>query len=102
MTASRVSDFRRSLEPLLDKGVLPGAIAVDLDDLWETSQKLCVLLEDLAARDAAWSTAELKSKLFEVQILIEQDLPMIFDDLVTPLRTLSGESLDRFSRTGPT
>jgi hypothetical protein len=94
-TDSRLSDLERSLALLIEKGEAPGALAVDLDDLLFTSEQLCALLVEIAQEGSNWSPAELKSKLFKVQIMIEQDLPLIFDDLLPPLQKLSGEVLGR-------
>ena len=101
MSRSRLSDLERSLRSLVKTGEIPGSLPVDLDDLLVTSQKLSALLEQLAGEGAELSREELLSRLFHVQIMIEQDLPMILDDLVPPLRTISGESLGRPSPVQP-
>jgi hypothetical protein len=93
MTDSRLADLKRSLASLVEKGGLPGQVVVDLDDLLLTSENLCALLAEIAQEGANWPPSQLKSKLFQVQIMIEQDLPMIFADLLPPLQRLSGEVL---------
>lgn len=95
MAASLLSEFARSLAPLLETEDLPREMVGDLDDLLFTSEQLCALLVEIAKEGANWSPAQLKSKLFKVQIMIEQDLPLIFDDLLPPLQKLSGEILGR-------
>ncbi len=90
---SLMSSFNRALERFLKKEELPREIVGDLDDLLGTAEKLCELLKDIARNGEHLSKKELKSRLFVVQIMVEQDLPMIMADLLPPLRKLSGEDL---------
>ena len=86
--------FESSLRPLVDEGLDSGPLAVDLDDLMVTAERLSALLLEITRSDETWSLARLKSKLFQVQILVSQDLPMIFKDVLPPLERLSGEILE--------
>ena len=65
----------------------------DLDDLLGTAEQLCERLRAIALEGEQLPKRELRRWLFEVQIMIEQDIPMIFADLLPPLRKLSGENL---------
>jgi hypothetical protein len=86
--------FTASLASLLQEDVLPWETIGDLDDLLFTSEKLCALLRSIAQEGGDGTAEQLASRLFEVQIMIEQDLPMIVNDLLPPLRRLSGETLE--------
>lgn len=88
-----IDSFSRTLEPLLKEEELPREVVGDLDDLLGTAEKLCGALRDIARNEEQLPKDELKAMLFTVQVMIEQDLPMIVADLLPPLRELSAENL---------
>lgn len=88
-----IDSYSRSLEPFLKQDELPREVVGDLDDLLGTAEQLCECLREIARNGEQLPKKELKSRLFVIQIMIEQDLPMIFADLLPPLRKLSGENL---------
>lgn len=90
---SLIADFSRSLARFFKRDELPLQVTGDLADLLGTAEQLCERLREIADKGEKLPKKELKRQLFVVQIMLEQDLPMIFADLVPPLRKLSGENL---------
>lgn len=92
-SSSLIDNFRRSLAPFFRSDELPRQVNGDLDDLLGTAEQLCERLREIALKGEQVPKKELRRRLFEVQIMIEQDIPMIIADLLPPLRKLSGENL---------
>jgi hypothetical protein len=88
-----IDDFHRSLSSFIDSGKLPREALGDLDDLLMTAESLCHLLREIGAAGEQDGQQAKRKMLFRLQILIEQDLPLIFNDLVPVLRQLTGENM---------
>lgn len=85
-----ISNLTHSLSDLLKHRRLPMEAIGDLADLLGTMEELVRLLKEVASAHSP-SSEDIPSKLYELQIALEQDLPMIISDLLPALQNLSGE-----------
>lgn len=79
--------FEEALTRVFGKGGFPLAAVGDLTDLLFTLEKAVGLLGSVAGEE---NQKALCGKLYELEILLEEDLPMILEDLLPVTRQLRG------------
>lgn len=88
-----IRDFRLALYHLLGHEEYPAGTTVDLSDLLGTLKKTVSILEQLRV---SRSGAESTKLVHEIEILIDDDLPMIFKDLLPNLKAICDEAYEKW------
>ena len=87
MTTSdrRMARIEAALETTFGRGAFPLEMVGDLDDLAETLRKTLSQVEAFYEGDST-DPESLRRQLYVLEIALEDDLPMIFKDLLSSLR----------------